>query len=158
MENRILTKDYVLKNGIDFDDDDILEQEYLSDRILDNSKEAGGKPFTGLTYETYPNGNLAYYCFYTNGFADGDFIEFYDDGKIKSMQYMQRGRIYGIEKIWYNNGVLKSEARYEYGVCLTLKEWDEEGNLIKEKTGPTEDDIKIRNSQEEWYKRAIERE
>ena len=158
MENRILTKDYVLKNGIDFDDDDILEQEYLSDRILDNSKEAGGKPFTGLTYETYQNGNLAYYCFYTNGFSDGDFIEFYDDGKIKSMQYMQRGRIYGIEKIWYNNGVLKSEARYEYGVCLTLKEWDEEGNLIKEKTGPTEDDIKIRNSQEEWYKRAIKRE
>ena len=49
MENKILTKEYVLKNGIDFGDDDILEQEYLSDRILDNSKEVGGKPFTGLT-------------------------------------------------------------------------------------------------------------
>ena len=82
MEIKILTKEYVLNNGIDFDDD-ILEQEYLSDRILDNSKEAGVKPFTGLTYETYPNGNLAYYCYYKNGFSHGDFIEFYDDGKIK---------------------------------------------------------------------------
>lgn len=34
MENKILTKEYVLKNGIDFGDDDILEQEYLSDRIV----------------------------------------------------------------------------------------------------------------------------
>ena len=60
------------------------------------------------------------------------------------MQYMQRGRTFGIEKNWYNNGILKSEGRYEYGVCLTLKEWDEKGNLIKEKSEPTEDDIKIR--------------
>lgn len=82
-----MTKEYVLKNGIDFDDD-ILEQEYLSDRILDNSKEACGKPFTGLTYETYPNVNLAYYCFYNNGFLDSDFVKFYSDKKIKSMQYM----------------------------------------------------------------------
>lgn len=157
MENKILTKEYVLNNGIDFDDD-ILEQEYLSDRILDNSTEAGGKAFTGLTYETYPNGNLAYYCYYKNGFSDGDFIEFYNDGKIKSIQYMQRGRIYGVEKIWYNNGILKSEARYEYGVCLTFKEWDEEGNLINEKSEATEDDIKLRDSQEKFYKKVLERE
>ena len=141
MESKILTKEYVLKN-----------------RILDNSKEAGGKPFTGLTYETYPNGNLVYYCYYKNGFSDGDFIEFYNDGKVKSMQYMQRGRTFGIEKNWYNNGILKSESRYEYGVCLTLKEWDEKGNLIKEKLEPTEDDIKLRDSQEKFYKHAVAEE
>ncbi len=156
MENNILTKEYVLNNGIDFDDDDILEQEYLSDRILDNSEEGQGKPFTGLTYEVYPNGNLIYYCYYKNGFMDGDFIKFYNDGKIKSMQCMQRGRTYGIRKIWYNSGTLKSEGRYEYGVCLTLKEWDEKDNLINEKLEPTEDDLKLRSSQEMWYKKATE--
>ena len=125
---------------------------------MDNSKEVDGKPFTGLTYETYSNGNLAYYCYYKNGFKDGDFIEFYNDGKVKSMQYMQRGRTYGIRRILYNNGMLKSEARYEYGVCLTSKEWNEEGILIKEKLQPTEDDIKLRNSQEKFYKHAVEKE
>ena len=149
MENNILTKEYVLNNGIDFDDDDILEQEYLSDRILDNSEEGQGKPFTGLTYEVYPNGNLIYYCYYKNGFKDGDFIEFYSDGKIKSIQYMKRGTISGVESIWYNNGVLKSETKYEYGVCLTFKEWDEKGNLIDEKLEPTDEDIKSRNKREE---------
>ena len=99
-----------------------------------------------------------YYCYYKNGFSDGDFIEFYNDGKVKSMQYMQRGRTFGIEKNWYNNGILKSESRYEYGVCLTLKEWDEKGNLIKEKLEPTEDDIKLRDSQEKFYKHAVAEE
>lgn len=158
MESNILTKEYVLNNGIDFDDDDILEQEYLSDRILDNSKEGEGKPFTGLTYEVYPNGNLIYYCYYKNGFKDGDFIEFYNDGKIKSIQHMKRGTISGIESIWYHNGVLKSETKYEYGVCLTFKEWDEEGTLIDEKLEPTDDDIKRRNKREELYKNIIENE
>lgn len=149
MESNILKKEYVLNNGVDFDDDDILEQEYLSDRILDNSEEGQGKPFTGLTYELYPNGNLIYYCYYKNGFKDGDFIEFYSDGKIKSIQYMKRGTISGVESIWYNNGVLKSETKYEYGVCLTFKEWDEKGNLIDEKLEPTDEDIKSRNKREE---------
>ena len=158
MESNILTKEYVLNNGIDFDDDDILEQEYLSDRILDNSKEGEGKPFTGLTYELYPNGNLIYYCYYKNGFKDGDFIEFYNDGQIKSIQYMKRGTISGIESIWYNNGVLKSETKYEYGVCLTYKEWDEKGNLIDEKSEPTDEDIKSRNKRQELYKKIIENE
>lgn len=152
---KILTKEYVLNNGVDFED---LWDEYCSDRILDNSEEEGGEPFTGLTYETYPNGNLRYYCYYKNGFSHGDFVEFYDDGKTKSMQYMQRGRIYGVEKIWYRNGMLESEANYEYGVCLTFKKWNEEGILIEEKLKPSEDDIKLRNSQEEWYKKAIGRD
>ena len=46
------------------------------------------------------------------------------------MQHMQRGRIFGIESIWYSNGVLKSE--------------------------PTEEDIKIRNKREELYKEIIQ--
>lgn len=70
---------------------------------------------------------------------------------------MQRGRIFGVEKIWYSNGVLKSESIYEYGVCLTFKEWDENGKLINEKSKPTEDDIELRNSQEKLYKKVLEK-
>lgn len=53
---------------------------------------------------------------------------------------------------------MKSLTLTEYGVCLTLKEWDEKGNLIKEKLEPTEDDIKLRDSQEKFYKHAVENE
>ena len=56
-----------------------------------------------------------------------------------------------LERYGITMASLKSEGRYEYGVCLTLKEWDEKGNLIKEKSEPTEDDIKLRDSQEKLY-------
>lgn len=156
MQSKLLDKNFILSNGIDYDE---LEVDYdrFGDKefIISDGKE---KFFSGITYSLFPNGNLEFYAFFRDGFKEGDFIEFYEDGKIKSNQYMQRGRTYGERKKWYRNGVLKSEARYEYGVCLTLKEWNEEGVLIKEKLEPTEDDIKLRNSQEKWYKNAIERE
>lgn len=52
--------------------------------------------------------------------------------------------------MFYEDGAKKLEARYEYGVCLTLKEWDKEGKLIREKSKPKEDDIAFRNSEEEF--------
>ena len=156
MENKLLNKDYILSNGIDYDE---LEVDY--DRFGDKefiTSEGKEIFFSGLTYSLYPNGNIEFYAFFENGFKSGDFVEFYEDGKIKSQQFMQRGRTYGFRKIWYKSGELKSEAKYEYGVCFTLKEWDEEGNLINEKTEPSEDELRLRNNQEKWYKDVIKRE
>ena len=156
MQNKLLDRDFILSNGIDYDE---LEVDY--DRFGDKEFivcEGKEKFFSGITYSIFPNGNIEFYAFFRDGFKEGEFVEFFNNGKIKSIQYMQRGRIYGVEKTWYSNGILKSEARYEYGVCLTSKEWDEEGNLIKNKSEPTEDDIKLRNSQEKYYKKIIERE
>lgn len=156
MQSNLLDKNFILSNGIDYDE---LEVDY--DRFGDKEfiiSEGKEKVFSGITYSLFPNGNLEFYAFFRDGFKEGDFVEFYNDNKIKCIQNMQRGRTYGLRTIWYRNGVLKSKARYEYGVCLTSKEWNEEGVLVKEKSEPTEDDIKLRNSQEKWYKKAIERE
>lgn len=156
MKSKLLDKNFILSNGIDYDE---LEVDY--DRFGDKEfiiSEGKKKFFSGITYSLFPNGNLEFYAFFRDGFKDGDFVEFYNDNKIKCIQNMKRGRTYGLRTIWHKNGVLKSESIYEYGVCLTLKEWNEEGVLIKEKLKPTEDDIKLRNSQEEWYKKVIGRE
>ncbi len=149
MEIKVLTKEYVLNNGVDFEE---LWNEYCSDRILDKPENEGGKPFTGLAYELYNNNELNYYCFYKDGFEHGDYVEFYENGNIQSAQYMKYGSIVGKEETWFKSGMLKSVAEYEYGVCLNLKEWNEKGVLIKEKLEPTEDDLKIINSQKDWYK------
>ena len=153
MKNDILTKEYVLNNGVDFEE---LWNEYCSDRILDKPEDEGGKPFTGLVYELYNSGILAHYCFYKEGFSHGEYVKFYKSGNIKSRQYMKYGVITGEEEIWFENGMLKSVAEYEFGVCLNLKEWNEKGVLIKEKLEPTEKDLKMINSQKDWY-RAIGR-
>lgn len=156
MKKNLLDKKYILSHGVDYDE---LEVDY--DRFGDKEFiicEGKEKFFSGITYSLYPNGNLEFYAFFSEGFKDGDFVEFYENSKIKCIQTMQRGRTYGLRKIFYEDGKMKSEGRYEYGVCLTLKEWDENGNLVKEKSEPTEDDLNIRNKQEELYKRTIERE
>lgn len=154
MESNILTKEYVMKNGVDYEE---LCNEYCSDRILDKSEEEGGKPVTGLVYEIYNNGQLSYYCFYKDGFEHGKYVEFYENGNIQSVQYMKYGSIVGKEETWFKNGILKSVGEYEYGVCLNLKEWNEKGILVKEKLEPTEKDLKMISSQKEWHK-AIGRE
>ncbi|CEK36550.1 Uncharacterised protein [[Clostridium] sordellii] len=156
MQNKLLDRDFILSNGIDYDE---LEVDYdrFGDKefILCEGKE---KFFSGITYSLFPNGNIEFYAFFREGFKEGEFVQFYEDNKIKCIQNMRRGRTYGIRRMFYKDGTKKLEARYEYGVCLTLKEWDEEGNLIKNKSEPTEDDIKLRNSQEKCYKNIIERE
>ena len=154
MESNILTKEYVIKNGVDYEE---LFNEYCSDRILDKSEEEGGKPFTGLVYELYNNEQLQYYCFYKDGFEHGEYVEFYENGNIQSVQYMKYGSIVGKEEVWFNNGKPKSIGEYEYGICLKLKEWNEKGVLVKEKLEPTEKDLKLINRQKE-FNRVMGRE
>lgn len=156
MKNKLLDKKFILSNGIDYDE---LEVDY--DRFGDKEFivcEGEEKFFSGIAYSVFPNGNLEFYAFFRDGFKDGEFVEFYDDNKIKCIQNMRKGRTYGARRIFHKNGTKKLEARYEYGVCLTFKEWDEDGNLIKEKSKPTENDIKLRDSQEKFYKKVLERE
>ena len=48
----------------------------------------GGKPFTGLYYELFPNGKLESYAKYENGMPIEDSFEFYENGKIKTYNFV----------------------------------------------------------------------
>lgn len=145
MENEvgILSKQYVCEHGTDFDEK--LWFSSYSDEVLDHPEDEGGKPFTGLAYELYDNGNFVYYCYYKNGFSEGNYVEFYHNGNLKSQCYMVRGQIRGTEKIWYDSGERKYEGEFKYGVCLNYTEWDKQGNIIKQKASPTKDDLEFIN-------------
>jgi len=68
----------------------------------------GGKPFTGLYYELYPDGKLNLYTTYQDGMPIGDFFSFHQNGKIKSYSYFSKDRL--------------NDYRYLY---------DEEGKMIR---------------------------
>lgn len=143
MENKIdvLSKEYVLEHGIDFDEG--LWFTSYSDEVLDNPEEEGGEPFTGLAFELYDNGNIAYYCYYKKGFKEGDYIKFYYNGKVKSIDYMIQGQTRGIRKIWYESEELKYEGEFKYGVCLKYTEWDKQGNIIGQKNNATIKELEL---------------
>lgn len=44
---------------------------------------------------------------------------------------------------WYKDGKIKEEGTYSYGICISLKKWDADGNIIYEKTCPTEEEMTL---------------
>ncbi len=148
---KILKKTYLVENGIDYNE---LCYEYCSDRMLDKDEEDGGKAFSGLTYELDEFGNVLYYGKYKNGFEEGECVYFYPNGNIERRACMKRGRVFGEDITYFEDGRLKSVSYSEYGVELTRKEWDESNNLIVNKEKPTQSDIELRDSGKEWHKKV----
>lgn len=139
MEIEILTKDYVLKNGVDFEEKLWFAPPY-GDTVIDAEKN--GNPFTGLVYELHKNGILAYYAYYKNGVNDGEMVEFYDNGNVESISFILKGASNGYQVSYFKNGEKRLEGEYFTGVPIKYKKWDETGNLIEAKTGPEEGDLK----------------
>ena len=145
---KIMDKEYLIEMGRDFDS---LSYELCGDRMLDKDESEGGKPVEGLVYELDEDGHLIYYSYYKHGFEDGECVSFYTNGNVESIAIMKRGRIDGKCLEYFENGNLKSETFSEYGIVLTKREWTINGDLVYEKAEPTEDDLKMRDIQREWY-------
>lgn len=59
--------------------------------------------------------------------------EYYPGGKIWSETNYTDGKPDGMEKIYYENGIVRSEVKYKQGALLVEKEFDQDGKLISEK-------------------------
>lgn len=141
-EKNVLTEEMILKMGIEFSGDVCYSGEY-GQQVFDKPMEDGGKPIDGIVYEKYANGQVQYYAYYKNGIANGVSVEFYASGCLKSKCIMDRGTIDGEKIVWYENGKIKSRKNCKYGLVLESSEWDEGGNLIKEKKDLTEGEKNI---------------
>ncbi|MCM3569787.1 hypothetical protein [Neobacillus mesonae] len=139
LEIQLLSKDEVLINGVNFDEK--LWFTSYSDEVIDNPEDKGGKPFSGLAFELYDNGNLAYYGYYRNGLKEGPFVEFYPSGKIKGYRIMDGGTVKGKEIMWFENGQKAYEGESRVGRRLTYTKWNETGEIIEQKTEPTKFDL-----------------
>ena len=83
--------------------------------------------------ETYPNeqkkqeGNLH------NGFMDGKWLEWYENGQLKSRRYFKDANPIGLWDFWYESGQKKEEKEFDcQSQLLNLKRWDENGNIKQE--------------------------
>ncbi|WP_190285643.1 toxin-antitoxin system YwqK family antitoxin [Montanilutibacter psychrotolerans] len=88
-----------------------------------------GQPFTGVTYCTYPDGQLSYELTMVNGLPKGLCREWHPNGQLSHEWIAQHGC--GPDKLttWHENGVLASVKRAELGVETEYNEWDESGQL-----------------------------
>ncbi len=132
MEYKLKTVSEVLTKGIEFSGDVCYSGDY-GEQVYTNDMDAGGVPVDGILYEKYPSGSLNYYAYYKDGIPNGECVRFYESGKIKSYDIMDAGKIDGKHTEWYENGRIKLEEYCKYGLVLWLKEYDLQGNVIREK-------------------------
>lgn len=140
MINDIFTKEYIIKNGVEFEKDlgyggpyDLGIVEYT-----DDGKE---KLFTGIAYDFYENGNIESYFFVLNGVKQGKYVEFYPNGELKLLGNMDKSSADGYQVEFFENGMKKYESECIAGREMTFKKYDNQGNLIEQKTDPTESDL-----------------
>ena len=123
-----LSDEYIKENGTLFDN-----VCWEDDDIYDKHESEGGKPFTGLLYETYDDGSIAFYGYVTDGIYDGEKVTFYKNGQMKSYCKMKLGGYYGKCYRWYEDGQLKEireiseDRKHEW-----IKKWDEKGVLLED--------------------------
>ncbi len=72
----LFSLEYVLRNGVLYDS---LSDEYYwengvnhYERMFDKPMDDGGKPFSGIAYELYPEGNIRGYTEYKEGYQYGE--------------------------------------------------------------------------------------
>jgi len=96
-----------------------------------------GKPFTGLVYDMPFIEEVGSYILfsiymYKNGYMHGSCLEWYSDGLVDPKKIIEEG-CSDEGEYWYSKGSLKKYGHYELGDELDYREWDEKGNLIKER-------------------------
>lgn len=133
----LLSSEYVLKKGIPYD---LLTDEYYwengvnhYERMFDKPMDDGGKPFSGIAYELYPEGNIRGYIEYKEGYQYGDDVTFYPSGKLWRYSRYTKTENYIYE--WYENGVIsfiKQNHRKDAPQYYRTREYDENGSLLKQ--------------------------
>lgn len=143
-----LSKEEVFSKGIEFAGEVCFSGEY-GQQVYTKDESEGGVPVDGILYEKYPNGNLCYYAFYHNGIPHGQRGRYYESGNIESSCVMDTGTIDGDYTEWYESGKLRIEKTCKYGLVLSMKRYDENGNVVEEKNGLTDGETRI-------YKRRVD--
>ena len=71
------------------------------------------KPFTGILFAKYPNGNYSSWQEYVDGVGQGKWINYYENGNYKEMGYYNNNLVEGPIKKYHENGNLKAEGTYK---------------------------------------------
>ena len=89
--------------------DELLERNGLKYEV--NSD----KPYTGLAFDTYKNGQRDFVIAFIDGEQNGTAKSWYENGQQKYIIEFIDGERNGTSKVWYENGQQKSEESYKDG-------------------------------------------
>jgi antitoxin component YwqK of YwqJK toxin-antitoxin module len=89
--------------------------------------------YNGIIFENF-NGNIASEFEIKNGVKNGIEKVYFENGNTENISEYKNGLLHGLTKNYYENGKLEEEAIFEFGICLSHKLYDENGNIKEEFT------------------------
>lgn len=90
-----------------------------------------GQPFTGLAIKTYAGKRLSETRF-ENGLKQGLARRWYPETELIYYEYSyDHNSLHGINRVWYENGQLKSESEEAHGITLRRTTWDQTGDVVE---------------------------
>ena len=93
-----------------------------------------GEVYNGLAYTLFDDGNIESYSYYVDSEEDIQSVEFYYNGKLKNYCEFKDGLIEGEMIQCAENGQMIYYGKYENDEIKSLKKWDENGELLEEKS------------------------
>lgn len=108
------------------------EVSYAPEVGPDGSYLYQGKPFTGIRFGLYPDGNVKCEEEFRHGLQWGLSRDWYRSGTLRREVTLFQGGLQGIERAWFEDGRLQEEREGEYGILLRERIWDQDDNLVKE--------------------------
>jgi antitoxin component YwqK of YwqJK toxin-antitoxin module len=94
-----------------------------------------GKPFTGVSFNVYDDGQRKEELTYKDGWLDGLAQGWYENGQMEHEYNYRDGKQDGLQKSWYENGQLSYEGTYKlWEKNGVWKSWSENGQLRYKET------------------------
>jgi antitoxin component YwqK of YwqJK toxin-antitoxin module len=93
-------------------------------------------PFTGVIYANYDNGQSEIEFNYTDGLPSGIQRRWLSNGQLEEEWNAIRGKGSIWSRKWYPNGVMKYERTNEGNLPPRIKEWSEDGTLLRDNSQP----------------------
>lgn len=109
-----------------------LYQSYYESGQLEKEGIIENDTYQGEWKEYFESGKIEKITNYIQGFGEWECKEFYESGELKMTHgFKNQKPTIGIH--YFKNGTKKMESTYDSGI-QPIKEWDEKGNLIFDKT------------------------
>lgn len=92
------------------------------------------KPFTGVLFSKYPNGEFNSWQEYVDGVGQGLWINYYENGQYKEIGHYEQNRVEGPIQKFHPNGKLKAVGVYkDWRIRIGIwRYFNESGRLISE--------------------------
>ena len=84
-----------------------------------------GNLFTGVAFESWPDGKLRLEVPYLDGYRHGTEREWYPSGQLKMQREIAHGAVQGAAREWAEDGRLLVEATYDHGKLIERKRHDQ---------------------------------